>query len=101
MKYFVDGLVTGADGRHSVRRICECASFEEAVIKSKAIIDDFLNAWRIPGMTSDRLFTSYCKRGEIPIVFIEGADTMNLPVFNHYKYAKERCAELCRDESAS
>lgn len=98
MKYFVDGLVTSADGRHSVRRIQECATFDEAVVVSKQLIDHFLTAWRIPGMTSDRLFMNYCKRGEIPIVFIEGADTMNLPVFNHYKYAKERCAALCQTE---
>lgn len=95
-KYSVDGLVTGADGKHSVRHICDCASYEEAVTVSKQVIDDFLKAWCIPGMTAERLFVSYCKRGEIPIVFIEGANTMNLPVFNHYAYAKERCAALCK-----
>jgi hypothetical protein len=65
------------------------------VTASKQVIDDFLTAWHLPGMKSERLFLEYCKRGEIPIVFIDGADTMSLPVFNHYNYAKERCAVLC------
>ncbi|HYK88702.1 MAG TPA: hypothetical protein VE398_08025 [Acidobacteriota bacterium] len=71
------------------------ATYDEALTKAKAIVDDFLRENYSPGMTSKELYEGYVGFGEDPFIIPAGD-----PRFSAWEYARERCAELCRDEDA-
>lgn len=70
-------------------------SYDEALAKAKAIVDEFLEDSHQPGMTSKELFEGYIGFGEDPFIVPAGE-----PDFSAWEYARERCRELCRDEDA-
>ncbi len=71
------------------------ASYNEALAKAKAIVDEFLEQFHQPGMTSKELFEGYTGFGEDPFIVPAGK-----PDFSAWDYARARCLELCRDEDA-
>jgi hypothetical protein len=71
------------------------ASYEEALAKAKAIVDEFLEQGYQPGMTSKELYEGYVGFGEDPFIIPPG-----VPPFSAWGYARMRCMELCRDEDA-
>ncbi len=79
----------------SRHRVGSFVSYKEALSKAKAIVDGFLERSHQPGMTSDELFQAYVGFGEDPFIVPAGE-----PYFSAWDYARERCAELCRDEDA-
>lgn len=79
----------------SRHRVGSFVSYKEALSKAKAIVDGFLERSHQPGMTSDELFQGYAGFGEDPFIVPAGE-----PYFSAWDYARERCAELCRDEDA-
>ncbi len=79
----------------SRHRVGSFVSYKEALSKAKAIVDQFLKQGHQPGMTSDELFQGYAGFGEDPFIVPAGE-----PCFSAWDYARERCAELCRDEDA-
>ena len=83
---------TDEQSRH---RVGLFASYQEALSKAKAIVDQCLERSHQPGMTSDELFQGYAGFGEDPFILPAGE-----PCFSAWDYARERCAELCRDEDA-
>jgi hypothetical protein len=64
-------------------------TFEEAVAKCKAIVDEFLESAYKQGMTAKQLYQTYVMYGETPI--IHGG---KLGKFSSNEYARERCKEL-------
>jgi hypothetical protein len=71
------------------------ASYNEALAKAKAIVDEFLENSHQPGMTSKELFADYVGFGEDPFIVPAGE-----PYFSAWDYARARCTELCREEDA-
>ncbi len=71
-------------------------SYDEALAKAKAIVDDFLGQSHTPGMTSKELYGAYTGFGEDPFIIPEDDSH-----FSAWDYARERCAVLCRDEDAA
>lgn len=69
-------------------------TLEAAIEVSKRIVDEYLAANLQPGMTADKLYEQYRMFGEDP--YILGCDDPVVP-FSAWDYAKERCAELCKD----
>ncbi len=68
-------------------------SYEEALAKAKAIVDEFLQQSFVPGMRSRELFKIYIGFGEDPFIVPSGDSR-----FSAWEYARERSRELCRDE---
>ena len=102
MTYFVEGLTNFHGGESNVRRIGEFATLEDAIRASEQVIDEFLMAARENGMKITALFLQYQKSGEVPFIFSDDAGTINVSGFNHFKYAMNRCSELCaRTENES
>ena len=64
------------------------ATIEDAIIKCKLIVDDYLLSAFQPGMTSDDLYDNYQSFGEDP--YIEGEN-----IFSAWAYAKKKCIEIC------
>jgi hypothetical protein len=95
MTYFVEGLTNVHSGESDVRHIGDFESLEEAIRASQDTIDRFLAANLRNGMTVADLFAQYQKFGEVPLIFSDGAKTMNVSGFNHFKYAMIRCAAIC------
>ena len=100
MKYFVEGLTNMHGGESHVRRVGEYETLEEAIRASEQVIDAFLLASAKNGMTVVDLFAEYQKSGEVPFIFSDDAKTINVPGFNHFKYAMTRCAALCVSTSS-
>jgi len=73
-------------------------SLEEAVRAAKTIVDSWLADNRKPGMTAAQLYEGYVAFGEDP--FISAANLEGVP-FSAWTYAKQRCAELCPDDSTN
>jgi hypothetical protein len=69
----------------------EYETYDEAVAACKRIVDEYLTSERKPQMTAEELYKSYQSFGEDP--FIIPADEKTK--FSAWKYAKERCKELC------
>lgn len=67
------------------------ASFEEAVIACKAIVDEYLLHVYQEGMTADELNASYTGFGEDPFIVGEPVPFR----FSAWDYAKERCLQIC------
>ncbi len=95
MTYYVEGLTNFHGGESNVRRIGEFETLEDAIRASERVIDEFLAAARENGMTIADLFFQYEKSGEVPFIFSDDARTINVRGFNHFKYAMNRCGELC------
>jgi hypothetical protein len=71
----------------------EFDQYEEALIASKKIVDDFLVKEHKPEMTADVLYEHYASFGDDP--FIVGQDETG-DRFSAWNYAKGRCAEICK-----
>jgi hypothetical protein len=95
MKYFVEGLTNVHSGESDVRHIGEFETIEDAIRASQEVIDQFLAANLRNGITVADLFAQYQKFGEVPFIFSDGAKTMNVTGFNHFKYAMIRCIAIC------
>jgi len=95
MKYFVEGLTKVHGGEGYVRRIGECETLEGAIRTSQQVIDEFLIGRLQDGTTPTNLFTQYQNFGEVPFIFVDGDDTINVAGFNHFNYAMTRCFALC------
>jgi hypothetical protein len=67
-------------------------TLEEAVAICKNIVDEFLAAKHLPGMTAEELYAAYTGFGEDPFIRIEGSGSNP---FSAWAYAKGRCAEIC------
>jgi hypothetical protein len=70
-------------------------SYEEALARAKEIVDEFLESAHQPGMNSKELYKIYVGFGEDPFIVPAGE-----PHFSGWDYARQRCAEICRDEDA-
>jgi len=68
-------------------------TYAEGLTACRRIVDDFLAAHHVPGMTAADLYQQYTAYGEDP--WISPADTE--PRFSAWTYAGERCQELCSD----
>jgi hypothetical protein len=101
MMYFVEGLTNVHSGESDVRHIGDFETLDEAIKASQDTIDRFLAANLRTGMTVADLFAQYQKFGEVPFIFSDGAKTMNVSGFNHFKYAMIRCAALCESTEMS
>jgi hypothetical protein len=95
MTYFVEGLTHVPGGESKVRRVGEFATLEEAIGAAQKLIDDFLQAKWVAGMTVAALYEQYQEGGEVPFIFSDDARTMNVSGFNHFNYAATRCGALC------
>jgi hypothetical protein len=98
VRYFVEGLTTVYGGESAVRHIGDFDTLEEAVHASQTLIDDFLRARCRPGLTIAELLFQYQKFGEVPFIFSDSDRTMNVPDFNHFKYAMSCCTAICANE---
>jgi hypothetical protein len=69
------------------------ATLEEAISKCRRIVDDFLEREYKPGMRFAELYDRYCSFGEDPFIRGPGCD------FSAWDYARQRCDDLCRNQS--
>ena len=69
----------------------EYDTYDEAVGKCKAIVDDYLESALEPGMTAQQLYTSYQMYGEDPYVIGQGDYA-----YSSWDYAKRRCSDLAK-----
>jgi hypothetical protein len=96
MTFFVEGLCVAREAVNQVRRIGEFQSLGDALAAAERAINDFLVREFQTGMTPSLLFARYQCDGEVPYIFRDdGEKTLNLPGFNHFRYALSRCNELC------
>jgi len=72
----------------------EFESLEEAMIKAKQIVDEFLSEQYQEGMTAEELYHQYTSFGEDP--FIVGGPPAS--GFSAWDYARKRCQEICSKE---
>ena len=75
----------------------EFATWNEAVNAARGLVDRCLAESFRPGMSATALYKTYTGFGEDPYI---------VPVpegerFSAWEYAKQRCAELCGDDTAS
>ncbi|MBI4024498.1 MAG: hypothetical protein HY360_05920 [Verrucomicrobia bacterium] len=70
------------------------SSLEEAKAACRQIVDECLEKYHKPGMTSEDLLGYYCSGGEHPWIAGEPAGSR----FDAREYARERCLEICREE---
>ena len=95
MTFFVEGLSKYRDVENQLRRIGEYETLEEAVAASKRAIDEFLLREHKKGMTAEQVYAQYRGFGEVPCIFRDDGQTMSIPGFNHWQYARARCDEIC------
>jgi hypothetical protein len=95
MTFFVEGLSIDSASVCRVRRIGEFQGLRDALLAAERIISEFLLREFKPGMPPDTLYSRYKIAGEVPYIFRDdGHITQNLPGFNHFQFAKSRCAEI-------
>jgi hypothetical protein len=70
------------------------ASAVQAIHCAQCIVDQFLAREYKPGMTADRLYDQYTSFGEDP--WIKSPDGAPRVAFSAWDYARQRCAEICR-----
>lgn len=70
-------------------------TYDEAAVKCKAILDDFLESAYQPGDTADQLYSTYVNFGETPIIWGE-----DLGGFDSNEYARTKCLEIWRRHQA-
>ena len=97
MTYFVEALNLRCGGESNVHRIGECATLSDAIKTAREVIIKSLIAWNHPATTVDELFFQYKRSGELPLIFLENDDRINLIGFNSLSYAREQCEALCSD----
>lgn len=95
MSFIVEGLTHCRESDHQVRRIGEYATLEEALAAARRAIDEFLAREFAAGMLPSALFARYQSAGEVPFIFRNDVETVNVPDFNHIQYARARCSEIC------
>ena len=66
-------------------------TYDEAVAKCKAILDDFLESAYQPGETAEQLYGTYVHYGESPLIWGK-----NLGDFDSNVYARERCEQITK-----
>ena len=100
MTYFVEGLTNGHGGEGNVRRISECDTLKDAIRTAQQAIDKSLRAWNYYGTTVEELFSRYERFGEVPFIFVDSDDTMNVIGFSSLIYAMKQCEVLCTRNQA-
>jgi hypothetical protein len=100
MTYFVEALSKGSSSEGNVRRVGECETLQDAIKTAQQVIDKSLIAWNYYGTTVEKLFSQYERFGEVPFIFVDNDDTMNVTGFNSLIYAMNRCEVLCARSSA-
>ncbi len=101
MAYIVEGLSKHNQPSSQVRHIGNFKTLPIAIAASKRVIDQFLLREYTPGTTAKVLFAVYQNLGEFPYIFRDDDKTFNVPGFNHFQYALERCHEICEGKKAS
>jgi hypothetical protein len=97
MTFFVEGLSLAREAVNQVRRIGEFQSLGDALVAAERAISDSLAREYKPGMLPGALFSRYQSMGEVPYIFRDDGDiTVNLPGFNHLRYAMSQCSEICQ-----
>jgi hypothetical protein len=97
MTFYVEALSIAREAESQVRRIGHYQSLRDALVAAERAISEFLLCEFQPGMLPSTLFSLYQSHGEVPYIFRDdGEVTMNLPGFNHFRYALARCAEICQ-----
>ena len=96
MTFLVEGLSKHLEPRKQLRRIGEYETVEEAIAVAQMTVDAFLRREFKPGMDAKELYLLYQTQGECPFIFRDDNSTVNLPGFNHVRYAMSRAAEICR-----
>ena len=71
----------------------EYDTYDGAVTKCKAIVDDFLESAIEPNMTSEQLYNSYTMYGDDP--YIDGETDKH---FSAWKYAEEKSKEMIENK---
>jgi hypothetical protein len=96
MMFVVEGLTNFHGGESNVRRVGEFEILEDAIRAAKQIIDGFLMGRYKAGTNASTLFSLYQKSGEIPFIFSDEPDAINVSGFNHFEYAMNRCGAICK-----
>jgi hypothetical protein len=73
----------------------EYETLEIAISACKSVVDSSLKHEYKPGMTADELFSRYKSFGEDPWVAGTQAQREEDVPFSGWKYAKQRCEEIC------
>jgi hypothetical protein len=95
MTYFIEALTMGHGSDSNVRRVGECATLKDAISTAQQVIDKSLLAWNYYGTAVEKLFSQYERFGEVPFIFVDSEDTMNVVGFNSLIYAMKQCEVLC------
>lgn len=66
-------------------------TYDEAVLKCKEIVDDFLESAYQSGDTAEQLYGTYVMYGETPLIWGE-----NLGSFDANEYTRKRCSEIIK-----
>lgn len=66
-------------------------TYNEAVAKCKAILDDFLESAYQHGEAAEQLYNTYVMYGETPVVWGD-----NLGDFNSNEYARTKCMQIIK-----
>jgi hypothetical protein len=69
------------------------ATYAEAEVACRKIVDDFLSGNRKPGIGAETLFRIYTTFGEDPVIDGSGPDGKH---FSAWDYARQRCRDLCK-----
>ncbi len=95
MKYQLSVLQRGASESSDVRQIGEYKNLEEAVAAAQQQVNALLAELYTAGMTAEALLEGYRAAGRTLYLFRDDEETMNAASFNHFQFAKSRCAEIC------
>ena len=95
MTYFVEALTMGHGSNSSVRRVGVCDTLKDAIKTAQQVVDKSLIAWNYYGTSVEKLFSQYERFGEVPFIFVDSEDTINVTGFNSLIYAMKQCEVLC------
>lgn len=95
MAYFVVALSMMHEDQADVRHVGEYDDLDDAIKAAQGLIDAFLRAAHEAEMTLADLFAQYQQSSEMPFIFGDDVDAINVGGFNHFKYAINKCAEMC------
>lgn len=95
MHYQLSVLQQGVSAHSDVRQIGEYPTLEEAVAAARQEVNALLGTLYTAGMTAEQLLDRYRAAGRTLYLFRDDEETMNAASFNHFQFAKLRCAELC------
>ncbi|QDE39823.1 hypothetical protein FIV34_11690 [Luteibacter pinisoli] len=65
---------------------------DEALLRCKAIVDDFLATGHVPGMSAESLYQHYITFGDDPFIVGQTSDER----FSAWDYARQRCDAIAR-----